>query len=129
MKRIQIEIKHPPQQILVLMKMSWRHLEGVIRLRLQKKSLRRLNKDVYFPIRLQKTASRRVQDVLIKMNIFVLVIRLQDVLPARLEEVIKTSCKNVFKTFLRLLQDVLERCLQDILKTFLKRIIKLNYYC
>ena len=44
---------------------------------------------------------RRLQDVLIKTSIFVLVICLQD----------------VFKTFSRRLQDVLPRCLQDVFKT------------
>ena len=61
-------------------------------------------------IRLQKTFSRRLQDVLIKTNIFVLVIRLQDVF--------KTSYQDVFKTSSRHLQDVLQRCLQDAFKTY-----------
>ena len=50
--------------------------------------------DVFaFAIRLQKMSSRRLQDVLIKTNIFVLAIRLQDIF--------KMSCKDVFKTFPR----------------------------
>ena len=69
-------------------------------------------------IHLQKTSWRRLQDVLIKTNIFVLAIRLQD----------------VFKTFSRRLQDVLQKRLQDIFKTsckdafkmFWRRIIRLN---
>ena len=72
-------------------------------------------------LRLQKTSSRRLQDVLVKTNIFVLAIRLQDVF--------KTSCKNVFKTSSRRLQgvlktsskrlqDVLQRYLQDVFKTY-----------
>ena len=71
-------------------------------------------------LRLQKTSSRRLQDVLVKTNIFVLAIRLQD----------------VFKTFSRRLQDVfktssrrLEKRLQDIFKTSSRRIIKLNCSC
>ena len=63
-------------------------------------------------LRLQKTSSRRLQDVLVKTNIFVLVICLQD----------------VFKTFSRRLQDVLKtssRCLEDIFKTSCKDIFKM----
>ena len=52
---------------------------------------------------LQKTSSRRLQEVLVKTNMFVLAIRLQD----------------VFKTF--------ARRLQDVFKTSSRRIIKLNY--
>ena len=109
------------------MKTSWRRLEDVFRLRLQKTSSRRLQ-DVLIKtnifvlvLRLQKTSSRRLQDVLVKTNIFVLAIRLQDVF--------KTSCKNVFKTSSRRLQDVFKtssrrlantswRHLQDVLKTY-----------
>ena len=43
----------------------------------------RLDEDV-FRLRLQKTSSRRLQDVLVKTNIFILAIRLQDVLQKRL---------------------------------------------
>ena len=49
---------------------------------------------------LHKTSSTRLLDVLVKTNIFALVMRLQD----------------VFKTFLR--------CLQDVLKTFSRRLHK-----
>ena len=52
-------------------------------------------------IRLQKTSSRRLQDVLVKTNIFVLAIRLQDVFKTfsrRLQDIFKTSCQDVFKT-------------------------------
>ena len=73
------------------------------------------------------------EDVLIKTNIFALVIRLQDVLiktnifalAIRLQGVFKTSCKSVFRTssrrlkkFWRCLQDVLQRRLHDVLKTY-----------
>ena len=62
-------------------------------------------------------------------NIFVLVIRLQDVFKTfsrrlakmssrRFQDVFKTSCKNVFKTSSRRLQDVLQRYLQDVFKTY-----------
>ena len=85
------------------MKTSWRHLEDVFRLRLQ------------------KTSSRRLQDVLIKTNMFALALRLQKTSwsrpiysswlyvfktsSRRLQDVFKTSCKNVFKTSWRRLQD------------------------
>ena len=61
----------------------------------------------------QRTSSRRLQDVLVKSNIFVLAIHLQDVF--------KTSCKNVFKTSSRHLQDVFKtpsRYLQDVFKIY-----------
>ena len=64
-------------------------------------------------LRLQKTSSRRLQDVLVKTNIFVLAIRLQD----------------VFKTFSRRLQDIFKTSCKDIFKTFSRRIIKLNCSC
>ena len=64
------------QQTFVLMKTSWRRLEDVFRLHLQKTSARRLDQDEYIRLtRLQKTSLRR----LVKTNIFVLVIRFQDV--------------------------------------------------
>ena len=72
---------------------------------------------------------RRLQDVLIKINIFVLVIRLQnvfktssrhlqDVLLRRFQEVFKTSSGRLAKTSSRRLQDVLQRCLQDLFKMY-----------
>ena len=91
------------------MKTSWRCLEDVFRLRLR------------------KTSSRRLQDVLVKTNIFVLAIRLQDVFKTfsrRLQDVFKTSCQDVFKTFSRRLQDVLQKRLQDIFKTSCKNVFK-----
>ena len=79
-----------------------------------------------FPLalRLQRTSSRRLQDVLVKTNIFVLAIRLQDVFKTfsrRLQDVFKTSSRplqGVFKTSSRHLQDVLQRYLQDFFKTY-----------
>ena len=70
---------------------------------------------------LMKTSSRRLQDVLIKTNIFAFLIRLrrrlqhvlvktnifvldvclQDVVQKRLRDIFKTSCKDVFQTFSR----------------------------
>ena len=96
-------------------------------------------------IRLQKTSSRCLQNVLVKSNLFLLVIRIEDVfktfsrrLPKkssrrfarafsrRLQDIFKTSYQNVFKTSSkhlakissRHLQDVLQRCLQDVFKTY-----------
>ena len=91
---------------------------------------------------------RRLQDVLVKTNIFPLVIRLQRTFSKRLQkvfktssrrvakmsskhlrDVFKTSCQNVLKAPSKRVQDVLQRCLYDILKTFSRRIIKLNCSC
>ena len=102
----------------------WRRLENVFRLHLQKTSWSRR---IYSPY--SYVFRRRLQDVLIKINIFVLVIRLQDVFKASsrrltktfsrsLQNVFRTSCKNVFKTSSRRLQDVLQRCLQDLFKMY-----------
>ena len=96
-----------------------------------KTSLRRLDQDEY--IRLKSYVFRRsLQDVLIKTNIFVLAIHLEDIFKTslrcltktfsrRFPIVFKTSCKRVFKTSSRCLQDVSKtssRRLQDIFKTF-----------
>ena len=89
-----------PKHTFLLMKTSYRRLENVFRLRLPD-VLIKTNIFVLL-IRLQKTCSRRLQDVLIKTNIIVLVIHLQD----------------VFNTFRSYLQDVLQRCLQDVFKTY-----------
>ena len=88
--------------------------EDVFRLRLRKTSLRRLQ-DVLMKtniflliIRLQNTSSRRLQDVLVKTNIFVLSIRLQDVFKTtsrRLQDVFKTSRRYVLKTSSRRFED------------------------
>ena len=68
---------------------------------------------------------RRLQDVLIKTNIFVLVIRLQDVFKTfsrRLQDVFKTSSRRLAKMSSRRFQDVLQKRLQDVFKTFWKRL-------
>ena len=103
------------QQTFVLMKTSWRRLEGLFCLCLQKMSSIRLQ-DVLIKtnifsevIHLQNTSWRRLQDALIKINMFVLAIRLQDVFKAssrHFQDALKTSCKNVFQTSSRRLQDV-----------------------
>ena len=73
---------------------------------------------------------RHPKDVLIKINIFVLVIKLQYVL--------KTSCKSDFKTSSRHFQDVStsqtvhvnnsSRHLGDVFNTFLRRTAKMVIY-
>ena len=94
------------QQTFVLMKMPWRSVEDVFRLCLQRSS-RRLDHEEY--IRLTHTSS---DDVLIKTNIFVLIIRLRDVF----KKFSRPLEKNVFKTSSRRLQDV-SRCFQDFFMT------------
>ena len=81
------------QQTFVLMKMSRRRLEDV------------------FYLRLQKTSYRRLQDVLIKTNMFALTFRLQKTSWSRPIHlpwlyVFKTSSRRFVKTFSRHLQDV-----------------------
>ena len=79
---------------------------------------------------------RRLQDVLIKTNIFALLIRLQKTSWSRpiyssWSYVFKT-CSNVFKTSSRCLaktsskrlQDVLLRRLEDVFKAFSRRLVK-----
>ena len=75
-------------------------------------------------IRLQKRFSRRLEDVLVKTNIFVLIIRLQDVFKTfsrRLQDLFKTSSKRFAKTSSRHLQDVFNafwRRLQNVFKKY-----------
>ena len=77
--------------------LSIRHHPGNIRLedvfRLQKTSSRRLDQDEY--VLLSLTSSR----CLGKTNIFVLAIRLQDVLPRRLQEVLPKVLQDIFKMY------------------------------
>ena len=61
------------------------------------------------------------EDVVVKTNIFVLAIRLQDVLPRRLQDVLQKGHQDIFKTSSKRLQDVLKnvfmtssRRLQDV---------------
>ena len=117
----------------------WRRIEGVFRLRLQ------------------KTSSRGLQDVLIKTNIFALAIhlqkmsssrrlgqdqyirlehtswrRLQDVLKKRLQGIFKRSPRrfeDVFRTSSRHLQDVLPRRLQYVFKMSCKNVFKISARC
>ena len=93
------------QQTFVLMKTSWNRLEDV------------------FHLRLQKTSSIRLQDVLIKTNIIALVIRHQNFFKTfsrRLEDVLKISSKCLAKTSSKRFQDVLQKSLQDVVKTYHK---------
>ena len=94
---------------------------------------RRLHQDEY--IRLTHTSS---EDVLIKTNILVLVIRLQDVfktfsrrlqdvLQKRFQDIFKTSCKDVFKTYHQIKLFLLTH-LQDVFNTFLRRTAKMVIY-
>ena len=61
---------------------------------------------------------RRLQDVLIKTNVVALFTRLQKTSSRRLQDVLKTSSKRLAKTSSRHLQDVFQRCLQDVFKTY-----------
>ena len=94
-----------------------------------------LDEDV-FQIRLQKTSSGRLQDVLMKTNIFLLtyVFRrgLQDVFKMssrclaitslrRFQDIFKTPCQNVLKTSLRCLQDIFKTSRQYVWKTSSRR--------
>ena len=102
-----------------------RHLQDIF-----KTSSRRLDQGEY--VSLTHTSS---EDVLIKSNIIVLLIRLQDVFKTSCQDVFRTSCKIVFKTSSRSLvksssrhlQDVLSsRRLQDIFKTSSRRFAKIS---
>ena len=112
-KRQRITFDVLSQQTFVLMKTPSRLLEDVFRLRLQ------------------KTSSRSLQDVLIKTNIIVLVIRFQDVFKTSSRCLAKTSSRHlqdVLKTFWRCLQDVFKTFCKDIFKTFSRHVIKLNTF-
>ena len=123
------------QQTLVLMKTSWRRLSSSSLEDVLKASSRRLDQDEY--ARLNLTSS---EDVLVKTNIFVLAIRLQDVFKTssgRFQDVFKTFSRRLQEVLQKRLQDVLQKRLQDIFKTsckdifktFSRRIIKLNCSC
>ena len=117
------------QQTIVLMKMSWRRLEDVFRLHLQKTSSRSLQ-DVLIrmnmfalALRLQKTTWRGLQGVLVKTNIFVLAIRLQDVIKTfwrRLQDVLQWYFKDVFKAYHEVKLFLLTR-FWEVFNTFLTR--------
>ena len=119
-----------------VLKTSWRRLEDVWARQIYWSWPRRLEdvfwrrmikKDIFVFRRRLKPSSRRLdqdkyvcvsltssEDVLVKTNIFVLVICLQDV--------IKTSCQDVFKTFSRRLAKTSSWHLQDVFKTSSRRL-------
>ena len=87
----------------------------------------RLDEDV-FGLRLQKTPSRYFQDVLIKTNIFALLVRLQKTSSRRLHEdryirlghTTSRRLQDIFKTSSRRLQDIFRtpsRCFENVFKT------------
>ena len=111
-------------QTYILMKTSWRRLEDVFCLRLQKTYSRRLDQDEY--IRLSHTSS---EDVLVKTNIFVLAIRLQDVFKTFSRRLPKTSSRHlqdVFKTSSRRLAKTSSRPLQDVFKASSRPLAKIS---
>ena len=86
----------------------WRHLEDAFRLRLQ------------------KTSSRRLQDVLIKTNIFALALRLHK---ASWSRPIYLSWLYVFKASSKRLQDIFKtfwRRLQNVFKTSSRRPVEIS---
>ena len=110
----------------------WRRLEESWR-RLSSSSSEDVFKTNMFALalRLQKTSSRRLQDVLVKTNIFVLAICLQDVFKTssgRLQDIFKASSRplqDVLKTSSRCLKDIFKTSLKDIFNTFSRQTIKL----
>ena len=111
----------------------------------------RLDEDV-LKISFVSVFRRYFQDVLVKNNIFVLVIRLQDVfkmLSRRLQDVLQKHLHNIFKmswrcyhqemssrhiqdilqTSLRRLQGIFKASWKDVFKTFSRSIIKLKGSC
>ena len=122
------------QQTFVLMKSSWKRLEDVFHLRLQNvfktsgsrqkcspqdENVQDVFKTSFYPF------SRRLQDVLVKTNIFVLAIRLTKTSSRCLQNVFKTSWKTSSRHF----QDIFKTPCKDIFKRFSRRIIKLNCSC
>ena len=88
-------------------------------------------------LRLQKTFSRRLQNVLIKTNIFALVIRLQKTSSRRLDQdqyirlgyTSSRRLQDVFKTSSRHLQDFLQKRLKDVFKTSSRHLAKISSRC
>ena len=115
------------------MNTSWRHLEDVFRLCLQK-MFSRCVQDVLIKtnifalvIRLQKTSSRRLgQDQYIRLS-YTSSRRLQDVFKTSWSRPIYSSWPYVFKTSSRRFQDVFKtssRRFQDVFKTSCKNVFK-----
>ena len=127
-----------------VLKTSWRFLSSWSSEDIFKAPSRGLDQvKSWMVIRLQKTSSRLLQDVLIKTRIFVLVIHLNGAFKNSCQDVFKTSstyCVNVFKTSSVHLQEVFtasSRCLpkmcwrhlQDVFKTSLRCMIRLKCSC
>ena len=108
-------IRYTSQQTFVLMKTSWRrHSSSASEDVLIKANIFALL------IRLQRTLLRRFQDVSIKTKIFVLVILLQDVFKTFsrcLQDVFKTSLRRFTKTSQNRLQDVFKTSCKNVFKT------------
>ena len=107
--------------------------EDVFRLGLQKTSSRRLQEVLIktnmftLALRLQKTSSRRLQEVLVKTNIFVLAIRLQEVFKTFSRRLAKTSSRgfqDVFKASWKNVVKTSSRRLQDVLQRYLQDVFK-----
>ena len=78
-------------------------------------------------MRPQKMSSRRLQDVLIKTNIFVLAIRLQYVLRKRFEDIFKTCSRRLQDVLQNRLRDIFKMFCKDVFKALSRRVINLNY--
>ena len=107
---------------------SWRHLEDIFHFRLQKTSSRRfqdvlIKTNVFaLPIRLQQMFPRQLQVVLIKTNKLVLVIRLEES-SRRFKNVFKSSWRRLAKTTSTHPEDVF-KIFQDVFKTSSRRAAK-----
>ena len=99
-----------------VLKTSRRRLSSSSSKEVFKTSSRRLDEDKYILVnlRLRKTSSRCLQNILVKTNIFVLSILLQDVLQKRLQDVFKTFCQDVFKTSRKYVLKTSSRCFEDV---------------
>ena len=117
------------QQTFAFMKTSWRSLENVFRLRLQKISSRRLDQDEYIHLNdtpsedVFKTFSRRLDQY----------ICLGHTSSWRVQYVFKTLAKassrhlqDVLKTYSRHLQDFLPSYIEEFFKTSSRRIAKIS---
>ena len=75
---------------------------------------------------------RRLQDVLVKTNIFVWAIRLQDVFKTfsrRLQDVLQKHLHDIFKTSSRRFENVFKTSSRPLARISSRRIIKLNCFC
>ena len=106
----------------IVLKTSWRRLEDVFRLRLQKTSLSRR-------ICSPPTEYVRLRPMFSKTSIFALPILLQNLFKTSCQDFFKTSWRRLAKTSSRHLQDVFKtfwRCLQDIFKISSRRLAKIS---